>query len=132
MYRRRRVMHRSLPVLAAAVVAVSAAAFPACGIHGPYNAEARDTWSQTYSLSPSGEVSIGNTNGRIEIEGTDGSKVEVQAERIARAATDQLAHELLPKIPINDRSTPDSVHVETGRIGGILLGASFEVRYHVK
>jgi len=127
-------MYRSFPALAAAVVAVSvsAAVFPACGIHGPYNAEARDTWSQTYSLSKTGEVTIGNVNGRIEVEGTDGDKVEVQAERIARAATDQLAHELLPKIPINDRSTPDLVHVETGRINGFLIGASFEVRYHVK
>ena len=125
-------MYRPFPVLAAAVVAASVAASVGCGIHGPYNAEARDSWSQTYSLSPDGEVSIGNTNGRIEIEGTDGSKVEVQAERIARAATDQLAHELLPKIPITDRSTADNVRIETGRINGILIGASFEVRYHVK
>ena len=43
-----------------------------------------------------------------------------------------MASELLPKIPINDRSTPDLVFVETGRINGILIGASYEVRYHVK
>src|SRR5436190_723730 len=133
MYRRRRVMYRPFPALAAVVaVSVSVAVSPACGIHGPYNAEARDTWSQTYSLAQDGEVTIGNVNGRIEVEGTDGGKVEVQAERIARAATDQLAHDLLPKIPINDRSTPDRVQVETGRINGILIGASFEVLYHVK
>lgn len=127
-------MYRSFPALAAAVVAVSVsvAVFPACGMHGPYNAQARDTWSRTYTLSPNGEVSIGNVNGRVVVEGTEGSTVEVQAERIARAATEQLANELLPKIPINDRSTPDLVQIETGRINGILIGASFEVRYHVK
>jgi DUF4097 and DUF4098 domain-containing protein YvlB len=66
------------------------------------------------------------------VEGVDGSTVEVKADRIARAATQQMASELLPKIPINDRSTADLVFVETGRINGILIGASFEVIYHVK
>jgi Putative adhesin len=125
-------MHRSVPALAAVVLAVSAAAFPACGIHGPYNAEAADTWTRSYTLSKAGEVSIANVNGRVEVEGVDGSTVEVQADRIARAASQQMATELLPKIPINDRSTPDLVFVETGRIDGILIGASYEVRYHVK
>jgi hypothetical protein len=125
-------MNRSVPALAAAVIAVSVASFPACGMHGPYNAEARDTWSHTYTLSKTGEVTIANVNGRVEVEGVDGSTVEVQAERIAHAATQQMANELLPKIPINDRSTPDVVFVETGRINGILIGASYEVRYHVK
>jgi len=122
-------MHRSFPVLAAAVVAV--AALPAC-VMGPLNAEARDTWTRTYTLSQTGEVSIANINGRVEIEGVDGSSVEVAAERIAHAGTEQMAKELLPKIAINDRSTPDLVFVETGRINGILIGASYEVRYHVK
>src|SRR3954464_6198526 len=118
MYRRRLVMHRSVPVFAAAVVAASIAAFPACGIHGPYNAEAKDTWSRTYTLSKNGDVAISNVNGRVDIEGVDGSTVQVDAERIARAGTEQLAKELLPKIPINDRSTPDFAQVETGRISG--------------
>lgn len=122
-------MHRSFPALVAAVVALSVSA---CGLHGPFNAEARDTWSRTYTLGKTGEVVITNVNGRVEVEGVDGSTVDVQAERIAHAATDQLAHDLLPKIPINDRSTPDLVQVETGRIPGILIGASFEVRYHVR
>src|SRR6266550_6918466 len=130
MYRRRRPMHRSFPALAAAVVA-AALASSSCAI-GPLNAEARDTWHQTYNLSKTGEVSISNVNGRVEIEGVDGSTVEVSAEKIARAATEQLAKELLPKIPINDRSTADLVFVETGRISGILIGASYSVEYHVK
>ena len=125
-------MHRTVPALAAAVLAASVASFPACGMHGPYNEEARDTWSRTYTLSKTGEVSISNANGRVEVEGVDGSTVDVRADRIARAATQQMASELLPKIPINDRSTPDLVFVETGRINGILIGASFEVIYHVK
>lgn len=126
-------MHRSLPVVAAAVL--SAAVFPlaGCGLPmGPLRAEARDTWTRTYGLSKTGEVSITNVNGRVEVEGVDGATVEVVAERIAHGATEALAKELLPRIPINDRSTPDLVFVETGKISGILIGASFEVRYHVK
>src|SRR5256714_8475559 len=123
-------MHRSLPALAAAVI--TAAALAGCGIHGPYNAEARDTWARSYTLSKSGEVSVSNVNGRVVIEGVEGSSVQVEAERISHAATEQLAKDLLPKISINDRSTPDLVFIETGRIRGILIGASYEVRYHVK
>jgi hypothetical protein len=121
-------MQRSLPV-AAAVLALSASA---CGPMGPLNSEARDTWHRTYTLSRTGEVDINNINGRIDVEGTDGTTVEVDAERVARAATDQLAHELLPRIAINDRTTPDLVFVETGRVNGILIGASYSVHYHVK
>jgi Putative adhesin len=126
-------MQRSRRVLASVAATVaSAAALAACGPMGPYRGEARDTWSRTYTISKAGEVAITNVNGRVDVEGVDGSTVEVQAERIARGATDQLAAELLPKIPINDKSTPDLVQVETGRISGILIGASFEVRYRVK
>ena len=126
-------MHRSRSLAAAVFAAaiVSALGTAACGM-GPYNAEARDTWSRTYTLSKTGEVSISNVNGRVDVEGVNGSTVEVSAERIARAATEQLAKELLPRIPINDRSTPDLVFVETGRINGILIGANFTVQYHVK
>jgi DUF4097 and DUF4098 domain-containing protein YvlB len=122
-------MHRSLLGVAAAVCA---AALAGCGIPGHLNAEARDTWTRTYTLGAKPDVHIANVNGRVEVEGTDGATVEVHAERIAHAATDQLAHDLLPKIPINDRSTGDSVSIETGRVPGILIGASYEVRYRVK
>jgi DUF4097 and DUF4098 domain-containing protein YvlB len=123
-------MRRLAPALAAAVLAASV---PACGLPmGPYKAEAHDTWRHTYTIGKNGDVRISNINGRVDVEGTDGSTVEVEAERIAHAATDQLAKDLLPKIPINDRSTADTVFVETGRISGILIGASFEVQYKVR
>ncbi len=122
-------MHRSLLGLAAATAAAALSA--GCGV-GPLNAEARDTWTRTYPLSSSGEVSVTNVNGRVDVEGVAGSTVEVQAERIARGATDQLARDLLPKIQINEHTRPDLVSVETARINGMLIGASFEVDYHVK
>jgi hypothetical protein len=103
-----------------------------CGPMGPYRAQATDTWTRSYPLTKTGEVSIQNVNGKVEVEGTDGSTVEVSAERIARGATDRLANELLPRISISEYATPDSVSIETQKLVGILIGASFEVRYHVK
>jgi DUF4097 and DUF4098 domain-containing protein YvlB len=104
-----------------------------CGFPvGPLQAKATDTWTRSYPLSKTGDVSISNVNGRVEVEGVDGASVEVTAERIARGATEQLADQLLTRIPIVDHATPDSVSVETQKVEGILIGASYEVRYHVK
>jgi putative adhesin len=93
---------------------------------------ATDEWTRTYPLSAGGEVHITNTNGRIDIEGTGGSTVEVRAERIARGATDAAARDLLPRITIKEDVSADRVALETGRMSGIMIGVSYEVRYHVK
>jgi hypothetical protein len=93
---------------------------------------ATDEWTHTYPLAPGGTVRIANTNGKIEIEGVDGSTVEVRAERIARAATDAGARDMLPRIAIKEDSKPDLVSVETERMSGIMIGVSTEVRYHVR
>ena len=58
--------------------------------------------------------------------------MEIRAERIARAATDAGARELLPRIAIKEDVTPDRVSIETVRMSGIMIGAAFEVRYHVR
>ena len=99
---------------------------------GNLTARATEEWTHTYPLSPGGEVRIVNTNGRIEIEGVDGSTVEVRAERIARGATEAAARELLPRIVIKEESKPDRVSLETERMSGIMIGVAFEVRYHVR
>jgi DUF4097 and DUF4098 domain-containing protein YvlB len=99
---------------------------------GNLTARATEEWTRTYPLSPGGEVRIVNTNGRIDVEGVDGSTVEVKAERIARGATEAAARELLPRIVIKEDSKPDRVSLETERISGIMIGVAFEVRYHVR
>ena len=111
-----------------------AVALAGCDVafHGHLTARASDEWTRTYPLTAGGEVRIVNTNGKIEIEGVDGSTVEVRAERIARAATDAAARELLPRIEIKEDVTPDRVSLETERMSGILIGAAFEVQYHVR
>jgi hypothetical protein len=99
---------------------------------GNLSARATEEWTHTYPLSPGGEIRIVNTNGRIEVEGVDGSTLEVRAERIARGATDSAARELLPRIVIKEDVKPERVTLETERMSGIMIGASFEVRYHVR
>lgn len=99
---------------------------------GDLTARASDEWTRRYPLTDNGEVQVANTNGRIEIEGLAGSDVEVRAERIARGATEALARELLPRINIKEDVRPDRVSIETERIAGLMIGASFVVDYHVR
>ena len=106
-------------------------ALAGCAI-GPLAGQASDEWTRTYQLAPGTSFEVGNTNGKVDVEGVDGSTVEVRAERIAKAATDEAARALLPKIRINEKITHDRIVVETERIGGLMIGASMEVRYHVK
>jgi Putative adhesin len=99
---------------------------------GHMAARATDDWTRRYPLSPGGEVRVVNTNGKIEVEPGDGPDVQIRAERIARAATESGARELLPRITIKEDITPDRVSVQTERMSGIMIGAAFEVRYHVR
>jgi hypothetical protein len=120
-------------VIGPAGVALAAVVLSACGLPvGPLGIKASETWTHTYPLSKAGEVTIVNANGRIEVEGGDGATVEVEATKIASGATEQLAKDLLPRIPIEEHATPDFVSVETRRLNGFLIGASYEVRYKVK
>ncbi len=110
-----------------------AVAFGACDMSlGNLTGRATEEWTHTYPLTTGGEVRIVNTNGKIDVEGIDGTTVEVRAERIAKGATEAAARELLPRIKITEDVKPDRVSIETERMGGILIGAGFEVRYHVR
>lgn len=99
---------------------------------GDLTGRATEEWTRSYPLAPGGEIRIDNTNGRIEVEGVEGSTVEVRAEKIARAATETGARELLPRITIKEDVKPDRVSVETERMNGIMIGAAYEVRYQVR
>jgi Toastrack DUF4097 len=99
---------------------------------GNLAAHATEEWTHTYPLTAGGEIRIINTNGRIDVEGVDGSTVEIKAEKIARGSTDAAARELLPRIVIKEDVKPDRITLETERMSGIMIGAGFEVRYHVR
>jgi len=99
---------------------------------GNLAAHATEEWTHTYPLTAGGEIRIVNTNGGIDVEGVDGSTVEIKAEKIARGSTDAAARELLPRIVIKEDVKPDRITLETERMSGIMIGAGFEVRYHVR
>jgi DUF4097 and DUF4098 domain-containing protein YvlB len=99
---------------------------------GNLTSRATEDWTRSFPLSAGGELRIENTNGRIEVEGVDGSTVEIRAEKIARAATDAGARELLPRITIHEDVKPDRISIETEKMNGVLIGVAFEVRYKVR
>jgi hypothetical protein len=123
-------LRRRVPALLAVPVAL---AVGGCDMSlGPLSGRATDEWTHTYPLAPGGVIRISNTNGKVDIEGVDGTTVEVRAEKVARAATDEGARELLPRITIREDAGPDRISIETERMGGLMIGANFEVRYHVR
>lgn len=89
-------------------------------------------WVQSYSLPANGQLQIVNTAGTIEMESAAEGTVDVRAERIAHATTDQSARDLLSHITIHGDTSGSELIIQTDRIRGVLVGVSFEVNYHVK
>lgn len=118
---------RNLPVL----VLILATGCRAPG-SGELTGRATDEWTRSYLLTPGGEVQIGNTNGAVDVQAIDEAKVEVRAERTAKAISDQMARELLPRLAIVEDIKPERVSIRSGGVEGILIGAATEVRYHVR
>jgi hypothetical protein len=114
-------------ILAAAVAA-------GCGVpgRGQLPGRATDEWIRSYSLAEGGEVEIGGSSGSVDVQGVDGHTVDVRAERIAHARTDEAAREILPRISIREEASPTKVLLRTEPLGGIVIGVSVDVRYDVR
>jgi hypothetical protein len=114
-------------------VAIAVAAV-ACRTPGGRTQSATVTgdWVQSFSLPPNGRLQIVNTMGKIEMESAQEGTVEVRAERVAHATSDQAARDLLSHINIHGDTKDSELTIETDRIRGVLVGVSFEVNYHVK
>ena len=126
-------MRPKLRVLAACGYLAAGLAVSSCGLPmGPLPGQATEAWTRSYPLQPGGRVELINTNGRIEVEGADGSQVEVTADRLARATTDSAAQDLLKRTSIKEDVTPGRIRIESQQLGGLLIGVSYEVRYHVR
>ena len=54
-----------------------------------------DEWTRSYPIEPGGRIEIVNVNGSIEATPASGSKVEIVAQRVARAGSVESARELL-------------------------------------
>jgi hypothetical protein len=122
-------------ILRSCAPAILAAALAAgCGMpgRGQLTGRATDEWSRSYSLAAGGEVQVGGSSGSVDVQAVDGDTVDVKAERIARAATDEAAREILPRISIKEETSADKVAIRTEPLGGIVIGVSVEVRYNVR
>src|SRR5688500_9438716 len=86
--------------------------------------KARETaeWRKSYTLQAGGRVEIRNVNGKIDVEPSGGSTVEVLAVKTARAGSQEAARELLGRIEIVETVSASEVKVETRlpRGGGFL------------
>ncbi len=98
-------------------------------------AEARDQWQRQYTLAEGGTLEIRNTNGLIHLDPGDGTKVEVTADRIVRAGTDQAAKDALTAFEIQERVSPDHITLDStshGSGSSLLSNLSRRVDYHVR
>jgi Putative adhesin len=98
---------------------------------GMASGRATDEWKRTYTISPDGRFEVRNTNGTVTVEqGTGVDTVEVRAERIAKASSDEAAQSVLKQIEISEDVRPDVVRLETKAPQS--WRKNHEVRYFIK
>jgi hypothetical protein len=108
-----------------------ALALAACDGSFALPGRAADEWTRSYPLADGGQLQITNTNGIVEIEGVTGSTVDVRAERVARAATDSAARDVLSRVVTKEDVTPASISIQSER-PAFGMGVGYEVHYHVR
>lgn len=92
---------------------------------------AQDTWSRSFELAPGGRFELINVNGKITAEPSTGSTVELVGERVARAATDDGARDLLGRVEMREEVGDSRVRVEV-RAPRTFGMSGLEVRWSVK
>jgi hypothetical protein len=111
---------------------LSLAGAGACGIELSAGVEARDEWKRTYTLEPGGSFEIKNTNGRIRVVSVDGETIEVRADRIVKAATDDAARDALKRFEIAEKASPKSVVIDSTSRGGFTIRLQRRVDFEVR
>lgn len=96
-----------------------------------FRAEAREPWNRSFAIAADGRFELENTNGTIELEPATGAEIEVRAERVAKAGTEEAARDLLKQIEIAVEASDRSVRLQTRYPSGWNRGGS-EVKYWVK
>lgn len=116
-----------------AFTAASVLVLPACGVHLSLDAEAREQFKKTYTLAPGGTFEIKNTNGKIQIQPADGPTLDVVADKVAKAATDEGARDAARRIEIKESISPDHVMLDSAGEGlNLEINTSRHVDYTVK
>jgi len=117
------------PILAAATLAMAVSS-TACGILIAQE-QASNEWTRSYTVEEGATFEIVNTNGKIAVTATDGSAIEVVAERIVKAPTEEKAKALLDDFEIRESATASNVRLES-KSPSMEFGVSRSVNYTVK
>jgi hypothetical protein len=94
-------------------------------------ARASDHWVRSYPLTPDGEFQIVGGAGSVDVRGGDGTTVDVTAERVAVAATESSASELVSRIKIREDVTSEKVVLQSVGLEGLVIGVEVMINYHV-
>ncbi len=95
-------------------------------------ARATDEWTRKYPLVPAGTVEVENRRGNITIEATDAAEVEVRAERVVMAATEQGARDVVPRVRIAEDVTPEKISIRSEGLVGLVIGVEAEVNFSIR
>jgi DUF4097 and DUF4098 domain-containing protein YvlB len=128
------------PLARVVAVALVATGLAACDLavdgHGGFDfgmasAKAADQWARNYEVPSGGRLEIINVNGKITAEATDGARIEISAERTAKASSEEAAKELLGKIEMREEVGEGRVRIEVRapRFNG---GGGHEIQWTVK
>jgi DUF4097 and DUF4098 domain-containing protein YvlB len=118
-------------VRAVALVGATAS-LAACNLQFSTGIEAKSAWSRTYKVTDGATLEIREPNGRITIEATDGTEIQVSATRIAKAPTEEAAKAAAEKIQINEKSSDDRVELDSAAGFQLTSGLSQRVDYDIK
>lgn len=122
-------MSRSFAVFASLALALISTG--CVGGHGPLKGRASDEWTRTYTLQDGGEFQIVGAVGTIDVTGGDGPSIEVKAERVAHAPTDEAAKVIPSRIRILEDVTPNAIVLRNEGLDGVVIGIELEVNFHV-
>jgi hypothetical protein len=100
------------------------------GLHFDIGAQARDEWTRSYKLAAGGRLEIINVNGKITAEAGAGDSVEISAERIVKAASEESARDILSRIEMREETGDARVRLEVRPPR--MRGSGHEVRWTVK
>ena len=127
---------RAAAIVLPLAVAAASVASTGCDLAMHHYSEKQTAeWRKKYELQPGGRIEIRNINGKIDVEPSIGTAVEIVAEKSARGATIEAAKEALAGIDIQDTASPREIRIATkmARMGGGLFGGGNQsVHYTVK
>jgi hypothetical protein len=93
--------------------------------------KAQDEWTRTYQMASGGRLELINVNGKITAEATDGSAIELRAERTAKGINDDAARSLLGRIEMREEVGDGRVRVEV-RPPRITGPSGHEIKWTIK